>query len=48
MQDRNLNRLTLKLNEIYKKEEKITTNFEAINNEDVINKAYSDENLTKI
>ena len=31
-----------------KKDEKITTDFEPINNEDIINKAYLDEKLFKI
>ena len=30
------------------KKEKITTNFEAVNNDDVINKTYLDEKLSKI
>ena len=33
---------------ILKKNEKITTDFEPINNDDVINKAYLDEKLSKI
>ena len=33
---------------LIKKDEKITTNFEPTNNEDVINKAYLDEKLEKI
>ena len=33
---------------IYKKDEKILTNFEPSNPEDVINKAYLDEKLSKI
>ena len=31
-----------------KKDEKITTDFEPINNEDIINKAYLDEKMFKI
>ena len=33
---------------IYKKDEKITTNFEAVNDSDVINKSYLDEKILKI
>ena len=32
----------------YKKDEKLTTNFEPVDNEDVINKGYLDEKLLKI
>ena len=32
----------------YKKDEKITTNFEPVNNSDVINKGFLDEKLLKI
>ena len=42
LQDLNINQLKLEV------DEKITTNFEAINNEDVINKAHLDEKLLKI
>ena len=48
MQDLNLNQLKLKVNNTYQKNEKITTKFEAVNDEDVINKAYLDTNLSKI
>ena len=34
----NLNRLILKVDDTYKKDEKITTNFKSFNDEDVINK----------
>ena len=40
--------LKLEVHDIYKKEEKITKNFEPVDGEDVINKAYLDENLSKI
>ena len=33
---------------LIKKDEKTTTNFEAVENEDVINKGYLDEKLLKI
>ena len=47
-QDLNINQLKLEVHETYKKDEKITTNFEASNNEDVVNKGYLDEKLLKI
>ena len=46
MQDINLNHLKLKVNDAYKKYEKITTNFKP-SNEDVIDKAYPGENYPK-
>ena len=48
MQDLNINQLKLEVHDTYKKDEKLTTNFEAVNNEDVINKGYLDEKLKKI
>ena len=48
LQDSNISQLKLEINDSYKKDEKITTNFEAINKEDVINKGYLDEKLLKI
>ena len=48
LQDLNMNQLKLELHDTYKKDEKITTNFEAVDNEDVINKGYLDEKLIKI
>ena len=48
LQDFNNNQLQLELHDSYKKDEKITTNFEPVNNEDVINKGYLDEKLLKI
>ena len=41
------NQLKLEINDTYKKDEKITTNFEPISNEDVINKAYLHDKLIK-
>ena len=38
----------MKFTILLKKDEKITTNSEAVNDEDVINKAYLDETLLKI
>ena len=48
LQDLNINQLKLEVHDTYKKDEKITTNFEAIDDSDVINKAYLDEKLKKI
>ena len=48
LQDLNINQLKLEVHDTYKKDEKITTTFEPSNNEDVINKAYLDEKLSKI
>ena len=39
--------LKLEVRDTYKKDEKITTNFEPSNNEDVISKTYLDEKLSK-
>ena len=47
LQDLNINNLKLEVNDTYKKDEKITTNFEPIDNSDVVNKAYLDEELKK-
>ena len=48
LQDLNINQLKLEVHDSYKKDEKITTNFEPIDNTDVINKGYLDEKLLKI
>ena len=48
LQDLNISQLKLEVQDIYKKDEKITTNFEPVDNEDVINKGYLDEKLLKI
>ena len=48
LQDLNINQLKLEVHDTYKKDEKITTNFEPVDNEDVINKRYLDEKLLKI
>ena len=45
LQDLNINNLKLEVNDTYKKDEKITTNFKAVDDEDVINKGYLDEEL---
>ena len=48
LQDININQLKLEVHDTYKKDEKITTNFEPIDDSDVINKSYLDEKLKKI
>ena len=48
VQDLNINQLKLEVHDTYKKDQRITTNFEAVDDEDVINKAYLDEKLIKI
>ena len=48
LQDLNINQLKLELYDTYKKDEKLTTNFEPTDDSDVINKAYVDEKLKKI
>ena len=48
LQDSNISQLKLEVHDAYKKDEKITTNFEPIDNPDVINKGYLDEKLLKI
>ena len=48
LQDLNINQLKLEVHDTYKKDEKITTNFEPTDKSDVINKGYLDEKLIKI
>ena len=48
LQDLNFNQLKLKVHDTYKKDEKITTNFEPTDDSDVISKVYLDEKLKKI
>ena len=48
LQDLNTNQLKLEVHDTYKKDDKITTNFEAVNNEDVINKGHLDDKILKI
>ena len=48
LEDLNINNLKLGVHDTYKKDEKLTTNFEPVNDSDVINKAYLDEKLIKI
>ena len=48
MQNFNPNQLKLEAHYIYKKDEKITTNFKPAEDTDVKNKAYLDKEITKI
>ena len=48
MQDSNINQLKLEIYDTYKKDEKLTTDFEATDDSDVINKAYLDDKLKKM
>ena len=48
LQDSNINQLKLEVYDTYKKDEKITTNCEPVDNSDVINKGYLDSKLLKI
>ena len=48
LQDLNINQLKLEVHETYKKDEKITTNFEPIDSADAINKGYLDDKYLKI
>ena len=47
LQDLNINQLKLEVHDTYKKDEKLTTNFEPVDNSDVINKGYLDSKLLK-
>ena len=48
LQDLKINQLKFQVHDTYKKDEKITTNFEPTDDSDVINKAHLDEKLSKI
>ena len=48
LQDANISQLKLEVHDTYKKDEKITTKFEAVDDKDVINKGYLDSKLLKI
>ena len=48
LQDSKINELKLEVHDTYKKDEKVTTNFDAVNDEDVINKGFLDEKLLNI
>ena len=47
LQDLNINQLKLEVHDTYKKDEKITTNFEPADISVVINKSYQDDKLIK-
>ena len=47
LQDLSINQLKLEVHDTYKKDEKLTTNFEPTDNLDVINKGYLDEKIFK-
>ena len=48
LQDSNINQLKLEVHDTYKKDEKMTTNFEPVDESDIINKGYLDEKMLKI
>ena len=48
LQGLDINQLKLEVHDTYKKDEKPTTNFEVVDNEDVINKGYLDSKILKI
>ena len=48
LQDLNIDQLILEVHDTFEKDEKITTNYEAVNDEDVINKSFLDEKFSKI
>ena len=48
LQDLNINNLKLEVHDTYKKDERISTDFEPVDDSDVINKSYLDEKLLKI
>ena len=48
LQDLNINQLKLEVHDRYKKDQKLTTNFQPVDDIDVINKGYLDEKLLKI
>ena len=48
LQDLNINNSKFEVLDTYKKDEKLTTNFEAVDDKDVINKVYLDSKLLKI
>ena len=48
LQDLNINNLKLEVHDTYKKDEKLTTNFEPVDVSDVINKGCLDSKLLKI
>ena len=47
VQDINISQLKLEVHDTYEKNEKMKTNFKAVNDSDIFNKAYQDEKLSK-
>ena len=47
LKDLNINQFELEVQDTYKKNEKITTDFEAVDDKDVINKAYLEKKLKR-
>ena len=48
LQDLNINNLKLEIHDAFKKDEKLTTNSEPVDDSDVINKGYLDSKLLKL
>ena len=48
LRDLKINQLNFEVHDTYKKDEKISTNFKAVNDEDVLNKGYLDSKLPKL
>ena len=48
LEDANISQLKLEVHDTYKKDEKLTTDFEAFDDKDVINRAHLDSELLKI
>ena len=48
VQDLNITQMKLKVNDAYEKDEKKTTNFEPVDNSNVLNKAYLDKQISNI
>ena len=48
LQDSNISQLKLEVHDTYEKDEKLTTNFQTVDDSDVINKGYLDSKLLKI
>ena len=48
LQDLNINQLKLEVHDTFKKDEKLTTSFEPVDDSDVINKAHLDKKLIKL
>ena len=48
LQDLNISQLKLEVHDTYKRDGKLTTNFEAVDDSDVINKPHLDDKLLKI